>query len=552
MAEIKRNTLLGILALMSLFVINCRFDSQAGGATETILNTHTPQSATASPVSAPGATQTVVAPSATPTSTDSSSWDWPTATPEEEGMDSALLADLLGKIESDGNHIHSLLIVRHGHLVLEDYFDPFDKNTAHQLASVTKSFTGALIGKAIEKGYLKGVDQPLYTFFSDVTLDDPAKKAITIGNVLSMSSGLDWPEWDNEYRSPVNPYSTIIYENDSAKYFFDQPMAHTPGKVFNYNTGGSHLLSAVVTRASGESTLDFAKKELFGPLGISDVKWETAEDGIYKGGAGLSLRPRDMAKFGQLYLQQGIWQGQPIINKDWINQSAQAHATYSPTVKYGYQWWLPQSKGMVAVGWGNQNIWVLPQADMVVVFTAGVKNEQLLPHATYLDHYILASVKSDKALPANPSGYAKLQKTIALNGHPQAKPVHPVPATAQSLVGKTYLVTDASITLGLQSMTIKRIGANDMEMTIGLTGEDDDLKVGLDGIYRRSPTKTGEIALKGDWVDDHTLDLTWQELGSPENAKLRVSYQGEKIEVKVDLWVEGISETSHGEPLYKQ
>jgi len=487
-------------------------------------------------------------PSLTPTLPPS--WDWQISSAEAQGMSSLKLAEMLAAIRSASDfnerNIHSILIVRHGRLVMEAYFSPFHAGAVHQLASCTKSVTSALVGIAIGQGLLKGVDQPAWELFPEVTLDDPHKKEITVEHFLSMSSGLEWPEGEIEYRSPNNPYSATSYLPASTQFVFDQPLIRTPGTQFNYNSGGSHMLSVMVNRASGISTLEFARRELFAPLGISTTRWEKGEDGVNLGGSGLFLLPRDMAKFGQLYLQNGRWDDKQVVPQKWVHASSQKHISLRSGVDYGYQWWIPQGKGYVAMGWGQQNIWVLPEQDMVVVFTAGMKNNQWLPHQQYLDKYILPAVKSTQPLPANPQGEAKLAAELEAVQNPEPKPVKPLPQVATQLIGKTYLVTGASITLGLQSISILGYTPNEALIRVGFTHEDVDLRAGLDGVYRRSPTKTGEIALKGNWEDDHTFALDWQDINSAEHALIHLTYQEDALRVKVDLHVEGISEESEG------
>jgi hypothetical protein len=332
----------------------------------------------------------------------------------------------------------------------------------------------------------------------------------------------------------------------SVQYVFDQPLIEQPGTHFTYNSGGSHLLSVMVSQAAGMSTLEFARRELFAPLGISDVQWALAEDGMNLGGAGLQMLPRDMAKFGQLYLQKGRWDDQQVIPQEWVDASSQPYVSYQPDINYGYQWWIPKEMGYVAVGWGNQNIWVLPDQDMVVVFTAGVKNDSLLPHAKYLQRYILPAVRSTASLPPNPQGEARLAAELKSAQYPSPRSVQPLPPIADKIVGKTYQITGASITMGFQSISIGQFTADEALIHVGLTGEDVDLRAGLDGVFRRSQTKSGEIALKATWEDEQTLEIIWQDLQSAERAICHLTFRGDQVEIKVDLYIEGISEISIG------
>ncbi len=225
---------------------------------------------------------------------------WRTSTPEEQGIDSTPLVAMLDDIQKKNQPIDGILIVRNGTLVLEAYRHPFQADQRHFMSSATKSITGTLIGIAIDKGLIDSVDHKLLDFFPDRTFAnvDTQKQSITLRHVLSMSSGLDWPHNGlNEYLEPGMEAS-----KDWVQFVLDRPMAAAPGSVFVYNSGGSHLLSAVIQKATGMSALDFAQKHLFAPLGITNVTWATDPQGINFGAANLAMSPRDMAKLGYLYL----------------------------------------------------------------------------------------------------------------------------------------------------------------------------------------------------------------------------------------------------------
>ena len=220
-------------------------------------------------------------------------------------MDSSLLANL---IDFGATHeLESLLVIRHGTIVAEAYYAPFRAGVKHRINSATKSVIGTLIAIALKDGLLDSPDHPVVDFFSDRTIAnlDDNKKAITIQNLLDMTSGLDWTEPLGEGL----PQSMIAMERsaDWEQFVLDRPIATKPGAAFNYDSGNPQLLSAILTRLTGQSALDYARKRLFEPLGISDVFWRSDPRGVSIGGYGLFLQPRDMAKFGYLYLRNGVW-----------------------------------------------------------------------------------------------------------------------------------------------------------------------------------------------------------------------------------------------------
>lgn len=297
------------------------------------------------------------APSPTPTTIPTSTYwpaeGWRSSTPEQQGMDSELLMEMLDDIRRREANIHSVLIVRNGHLVLEAYFDPYRKDISHVVHSVTKSVTSALVGIAIDQGYIDGVDQTVLSHFPERTFSnlDPAKQAMTIEHLLTMTSGLSWPELDSSYISPSNPVVQMYRSQDAVQFVLDSPMAEDPGVRFNYNTGAFHLLSAVIQETTEISSLSFAQKNLFGPLGISGVYWPSDQDGITAGGIGIRMTPSDLARFGYLYLNEGIWDGAQVVPAAWIETSTAPLSIGSD--HYGYQWRLG-SEAYWALGCGHR------------------------------------------------------------------------------------------------------------------------------------------------------------------------------------------------------
>ncbi len=326
---------------------------------------------------------------------------WITASMTDVGMDtepvSVLMNDLLNR---DDDFIHSLLIIKNGNLVFEEYFaghqfdlsseNPldlvevdFDKHTLQFQASVSKSITSALVGIAIDQGLIQGVDEELFSFFPDYQdLNIGEKSQITLHHLLTMTSGLPW--YDDDIDGDDSDEVIMLLHEDPIRFILDRPLNNTPGTYMEYNSGSTVLLGEIVRRVSGMDLHEFAKQYLFTPLGITNTQWthcKNAED-ITSAGGGLYMRPRDMAKFGQLYLQEGMWNGQSIISTGWIGESVQNHvisynrwAEHFIDTGYGYQWWLAQFdvdiNVFTAMGFGGQYILVFPEKELVIVITGG-------------------------------------------------------------------------------------------------------------------------------------------------------------------------------------
>jgi CubicO group peptidase (beta-lactamase class C family) len=312
--------------------------------------------------------------------------DWRTSTPEEQGMDSARLAAMLEWVQQQRLNLHSLMVIRKGYIVSETYFDSYRQNDRHQLFSCTKSFIATLIGIALDRGDIQRIDAPVMDFFAGrpfANLDE-RKQAMTLQDLLTMRSGLDWQESDPSYME-------LMRSSDSVKYVLDKPMAQAPGSQFNYCSGCSHVLSAILQQVTGANTLDYANKNLFKPLGITNLRWDKDPSGIPIGGWGLQLTPREMAKLGYLYLHDGAWEGRQIVSSAWVQAATQQHTTTDGELGYGYQWWVYPSFGAyTALGLEGQTIFVVPEADLIVVTTAEVDgHEQIF---RLIEEYIMPSI----------------------------------------------------------------------------------------------------------------------------------------------------------------
>jgi CubicO group peptidase (beta-lactamase class C family) len=338
---------------------------------------------------------------------------WKTATPESQGMDSTLLLNMLEVIWDQEIKIDSVLVVRNGYVVMDAYGYPRQERDSPNIRSCSKSVTSALIGIAIDKGHIKGVNQPVLDFFPErvaKNLNDD-KKAMTLENLLTMSSGLDCRDnWRYRWRG----IQEMKRSPDWVQFMIDLPMAEKPGTKFNYCNGVTFLLSAIIHQETGMNALAFAEKLLFEPLGITDHWWSSNPRGITFGFSRLHLRPRDMAKIGYLYLNNGMWEDRQILSSQWIKDSTRQHISASGSLGYGYQWWTTDSHEYLAMGYGGQFIFVVPDKNIVAVFTSSLDIENIFVPFGLLQAYIIASVKSDKQLPENPQQVKALADIAAL------------------------------------------------------------------------------------------------------------------------------------------
>ena len=299
---------------------------------------------------------------------------WRTSSPEAQGMNSELLNQLLAHLNAYDYCYNSFIVVRHGYIVFETYPNPiYDQNSIHFIASVTKSVMSGIFGIAVDQGYINSIHDSVLSYFPNRTIDNlcTLKEMMTVRDLLTMKTGIQWDEGTYSYDDPRNSFIQWVNSPDGVQHFLDLPMECAPNLKWYYNTGASSMLSALVTSTSGDAALDFAIEHLFQPLGITRYSWLADSHGINYGGFGMSLLPRDMAKYGFLFLQNGQWDGQQIISTSWIAESTSTHTVFYPGYGYGYHWiTFPMFNGYAAFGAGGQGIFVSPKYDLVVVVTA--------------------------------------------------------------------------------------------------------------------------------------------------------------------------------------
>lgn len=314
---------------------------------------------------------------------------------QKSGLDTALLAEMMRKIV-DGIYpnVHSVLIIKDGKLVFEEYFYEYNQDSLHELRSATKSFISALTGIAIEQNLIKGKNETVLSYFPEYTFSNnsDAKKRITIENLLTNQSGLDC-DISND-KSEGNE-TKMNYSNDWIKFTLDLPMVDTPGGKGMYCSGHVIVAGRIIEKATRQTLPEFAKRNLFDPLAITNFKWRFKPDiSSAETFCQLYLRPRDMAKFGLLFLNKGNWNGKQIIASDWVKESLKKHSTVQG-LDYGYLWWIKyldadgvRYYGKAAQGNGGQKIYIWEEQNMVTVITGGNYNTQS-PSDELIRKYIL-------------------------------------------------------------------------------------------------------------------------------------------------------------------
>jgi CubicO group peptidase (beta-lactamase class C family) len=334
--------------------------------------------------------------------------EWRTATPEEQGMDSHLLARLFEAIAEESYAIDSVTVVRNGYLVADGVVHPFGKDSRHVIHSCTKSIVSVLIGIAIEEGYFEGVEQRVLDILPgrQVANLDADKRAMTLENVLTMSTGLNCRD---SYLYRWEGLNEMRATDDWVQHMLDLPMVAPPGSLFEYCNGGSFLLSAMLQEATELKAAEFARDRLFEPLGITDFQWPENPQGINIGWGELRMRPHDLARIGYLYLRGGRWDNRQIVPSAWVEASTRSQIGGTLQDAYGYQWWVRDDAVYMALGYAGQYLIVVPALDLVVVFTSDLGEDDFYLPQSLLDGYIIPAVLSDQALPTDLEGVNDLR-----------------------------------------------------------------------------------------------------------------------------------------------
>jgi len=380
--------------------------------------------------------------------------------PETEGIPSTAVLEFIRSLE---RHVHPMdavqgfMLLRHGNVAAEGWWAPYRPQSPHPLYSLSKSFTSTAIGLAVQEGLLT-VDDPVLNFFPDEAPPDPSQnlRAMRVRHLLSMNTGhkADTTAAVFQQLHQVSPFGHWLHKRNYAekhaqepaeenwpKVFLSLPVEYEPGTWFVYNTAATYLLSAILAKLTGESLVEYLEPRLFAPLGIEKPHWETDPRGIILGGTGLHAKTEDIAGFGQMYLQRGMWNGQRLVPEDWIAEATKFHSDNSNTqtnpdwtAGYGYQFWRCRPNCYRGDGAFGQYCLVMPEQDAVLAMIGGLQNMQTVLDKVW--QHLLPAMEP-KTLPAEAKGYGALREKLAALSLPLPKG-QPSSSSMGQWSGKTY------------------------------------------------------------------------------------------------------------------
>lgn len=422
---------------------------------------------------------------------------WKVSSPEEQGMNSLTFIDGIYRLKQDNINIHSLLVIRNDHIVLDAYFHPFKKDYVHDFASVTKSITSLLIGIAIDKGFIKNEDEQVFKYFPEYTVKNDMLKNLRIKDLLNMASGLQcsWNDGEKELEQ--------MQENpDWVEFMFNLPFSSQPGEKFSYCSGNFYLLAEILQRTTKMTCHDFAKKFLFQPLEFSKTYWFENSKGINHGWGDLCISTYDLAKIGCLILNNGKWHDKKIISQEWIEKIKPLYYIHG-TESYGYGWWLDSENPdeIQAIGRGGQRLFILREKKIVIVATGGGFD------AGDMDDLVLESIKSYNK-EENYSAQLTDKINIIQTPSPKKPDANGIPS---SILNKSYHFETNDI--GITTLRLEQRN-KDFYIILKFTdGSKEEHPIGMNNQYKFSNERVLglPIALKGFW-DGNNLIIHYNEL----------------------------------------
>lgn len=448
----------------------------------------------------------------------------PRSGPEAQGIASPAIQDFVETADRSIESMNSFMLVRHGKVVAEGWWAPYEPGLRHSLYSLSKSFTSTGIGLAIAEGKIS-LDDPVLKFFPDDAPEKPSDqlKSMRISDLLRMSTG---------HQSEPG---LMMAKEPWTKVFLNHPVPFKPGTHFLYNTPATYMLSAIVQKATGQTMLDYLRPRLFEPLGIEDPTWDTSPQGVSLGGYGLSVRTEDIAKFGQLYLQKGQWQGKQLVPAAWIEAATARQTSNGSNPKsdwdqgYGYQFWRARHGAYRGDGAFGQYCLVLPEQDAVIAITSGVKDMQAVLNLIW--DKLLPAFKSE-SLAADEDAHRKLQGTLkGLVLRPEQGA--PVPS---KFAGKTFRFPSNE-----RKLEAMRLESGDDGETLVLRFDGQDRKVPCGrGEWKKSRAALGpfseqSVAASGGWKGDDTFTARLCLTESPFILRFNARFLGDEVQLDSEM-----------------
>ncbi|MGA0556241.1 serine hydrolase domain-containing protein [Larkinella sp. VNQ87] len=466
----------------------------------------------------------------------------PRSLPEAQGVSSAGLLNFVNAVEAGKLNLHSLMVVRHGKVVAEGWWAPYAPALKHTLYSLSKSFTSTAIGLAVAEKRLT-VDDKVVSFFpQDVPATVSANlAAMRVRDLLTMSTGHDKDSTPALWNDPANP--------NWVKSFLAQPVEHEPGTFFVYNSGATYMLSAIIQKVTSQKLLDYLKPRLFDPLGIEGADWETDPNGIATGGWGLRVRTEDIAKFGQLYLQKGIWNGKRLLPEAWIQDATWSHIHSKGGSRpkeendwlqgYGYQFWRCRHDAYRGDGAYGQYCIVIPNEDTVVAITSETSDMQAILDQVW--KHILPAVQTGASAPTASAPLKQKLASLAL----------PLPAgqanspTVARVNGKPYQLADNTLKIKRFSLAFQKGSCvctlqdeqGEHRVTCGLgrwaEGITDLSTIPLKLVATPVPNETKtKLAASGAWSDENTFTMTWRFIETAHYDTVTCRFSGDDLKLE--------------------
>jgi CubicO group peptidase (beta-lactamase class C family) len=447
----------------------------------------------------------------------------PRSTPESQGVSSPSISAFIDATEKKKLGLHSLMIVRHGQVVAEGWWDPYGAQYRHVLYSLSKSFTSTAAGLAASEGYFN-LNDKVISFFPDQAPANPSKNlaAMRIRDLLCMGTGHEKDTVAGSDRQ----------KDDWVSAFLEQPVEHEPGTHFLYNSGATYMVSAIVQKATGQKVIDFLTPRLFEPLGIEDPVWEVCPRGVNTGGWGLSIRTEDIAKFGQLYLQDGIWEGKRLLPEGWVADASAKHISNGTDPNndwnqgYGYQFWRTRHGLYRGDGAFGQYCIVMPKQDGVIAVTSGSTDMGGIMNLMW-DH-LLPAMKTD-TLPEDSPAQEKLARRLnsLVMPFPEGKPSSRL---VEEISGRTYTFPENDQTLESAALTA---GDGTAEITFRNSCGDQKITAGF-GKWVRGETRLTtkhplKVAASYAWPKEDTFELQICFYESPTIMTTTCRYAGNEV-----------------------